>query len=1029
MKRLTAATLALAMVLSILMLPGIIPEAKAAQTDDVNLSNQITVTVPTELAVAVSADGKVTVATDATIHNDSVEAITVNSIHVTPLNDWTLRDYKTTIFTDRDAGKKEFALAFDGQGIGTGGVCVPYFLNPVQPGRDYRIDYGAKIPIQTEPINEAIAKVVFILGLVDKNAEKNRMTITFVDSDNTILGQLEGLYTDTDIREQVEEYVKTNFIPSNLWDVDPSSTEIKDYYSISSKYKLTNKQNFAFVRQPIKATVHPGTWVIQENPSYMGYKQYKYVYGWALCSESNYSDVETVIGEGDLSNYNSVAFVYDGDYDFTVPDLEQGIETSDFEHRHGMTQEVYLKAIYQPGTPVIKKYVPDIPENRIDITLMDWDNALIGALPLDVNSDNLERFNSYVENFIYPTLRDRDPTSLARRDNYFGDDSIATIANLDDDQVNLFALAASDNIADDYCLTSHLDYCFVKMPLKKTGENTYTQEKVATQYPYTHGWAVCTFSNYKYTWTTLGVGELASWDGTSVTMEKPTAKMETFKSYPMVVADIATLGQTGRSGLILKAIYQPGPDLKDADYTPIEDKCFVSKMTSGGSTWAATTSLNTDPETGEPMYYVYQEGSGAFSFNYQWARKTYIDGQVYGVKRCRRPGALCTYFAYQLFETPTLQYETRKNFKTSFSTFDNTEEEDTSSIEIKIDDLNIYSAPVERFFMQERLHVIDTSKDVLKFETTIAPAPHQYFPQLYDYYTDDPEERSTLIASAVAGVRQKWLEEPGGEPLYWLPSLGYYHVTSPEGETFDAMIERLCLHAAAEQQGLRDRTMYLSVGASGNLRLPNPVDDSYWYRKFTNDDLDIYSQCIHDLTEQIATLHPDKADDTWWRTIEYAPEHQRKTDGRVNITEVELETARVPRMSYHQLILFWLDYKPWFLEDGKPEATKPVPLSAAEADAIPLDVCTLVAHSGFCNSLGGVHEEPEDDDPMPAPEPTPTETASPSPSAQPSDDHDERVEVPADLDERTVATGSLSVPASLDEWTDITDPDPLPTSR
>lgn len=1034
MKKSISALLVLALVMSLFAMPGLTMHAQAAQTKvAVDLEHQITVTVPTELAVSVSATGTVTVATDAYIQNDSTKPVVVEELRVIPLNEWVLKDFSTTVFTARDKGKKEFAMAFDGKGIGTGGVGRPTWYTAIEPGNRYIIDYNAKVPIQSEQVNEAIAKIVFLFGVEDENANKNSLNLVFVDSDNAILGKLEGLYTDTDLRDDVEEYVKQNLIAPQLWDKDPNSVAKDAYYTTAGNYPLCHKADFAFVRQPMEQTVNKGVWVIKDNLNAMGRKQYKYIYGWALCTEDNYERVDTVIGEGGIPDYNNVAFRYSGEETFLVADMEEGIETDVNDFRAGRPQTVYLKAIYRPGSQVVDKYVPDLPENYMTILMVDWDNAMLGAFAADTNSDNLERVNAFVENFIYPTLRGRDPTSLARKDNYFGDDSIATIAEQAslfgaDDSASLFGMSAEDRFADEYALTSHLDYCFVKMPLKQEG-NTITQEKVATDYPYTNGWALCTMTNYMNTWTTLGVGELENWDGTTVTAQKAHKGVE---SYPLVVADIANLvEQSGTSGkqngtgmAVLKAIYQPGPDLKDADYTPIEDKCYVIKTGSKGVGWQATN-YNIDPQTGNYTYLVGMHDAAIFAFNYSWARKTYSNGQVYGVKRCRKPHALCQMLAYEAFETSTLQADTNFTYTHALATDmddggvdipvgSTTDRDDSHNADFDWGSYGIYDIPVYYNTVEEALETEDTSKDVLKFRTEMAPPPHQFQPVLVDAYNPlNYVQRGPKIYSDVAGVRQPWAETEGKGPVFWLNGLGYYRITMEPRQTFDELTEHLCMFAGLEQQGLRNTTMYMLVG--DQLRLPNPIDDAYWNsHSFTNDNLDPYSQCIHTLTEQIATLHPDKTDDTWWRTVRYTEDADARGKEITNIQTLPIRTARVPRLSYHQLVFFWLEFKPWMLEDGKPEATKPVPMSAGEADAIPLDTCTLTAHAGVCGARIAP-QEPLDEQETPTPTPVPSPTPPPSPEGpNPSDTHDERVEIPPDLEEMgyiTVNGQAIPLPA------------------
>lgn len=139
----------------------LIPDGEATWTRAV----QFSVTVPTTMDIHLSSNGAVTVATDAAITNNSWEPVTVQSVTVTPLNNWTLADYATTTFGSGDMDRKALALQLNGHNVPTNGVCDDIGLPSIPAnGGQVKIPYQAKVPVQSTAFSGAVAKVVFTIG-------------------------------------------------------------------------------------------------------------------------------------------------------------------------------------------------------------------------------------------------------------------------------------------------------------------------------------------------------------------------------------------------------------------------------------------------------------------------------------------------------------------------------------------------------------------------------------------------------------------------------------------------------------------------------------------------------------------------------------------------------------------------------------------------------------------------------------------------------------------------------------------------
>lgn len=193
--------------------------------------------------------------------------------------------------------------------------------------------------------------------------------------------------------------------------------------------------------------------------------------------------------------------------------------------------------------PTPTRPIEDEKEHRpVSIVFADWNNKIIGALPVMTNTDIREQLNNYVmDHFVDPDLWYGDPNDITRDNTY------------------------REDVRDQptYELTRHLDYAFVRTPITKVG-NRYelTTDTSASRYQYqwTYGWAIATVGNtpsklsgYKDCWAVLGVAELSDFDGSS------------FNARTLTILD-AEEGVTDY--VVVKPIYEPGPLL----YTGTEDE-------------------------------------------------------------------------------------------------------------------------------------------------------------------------------------------------------------------------------------------------------------------------------------------------------------------------------------------------------------------------------------------------------------------------------------------------------------------------
>ena len=287
--------------------------------------------------------------------------------------------------------------------------------------------------------------------------------------------------------------------------------------------------------------------------------------------------------------------------------------------------------------------------NLTTLVYVDWDNTIIGTQIVPKNTDVRGLVSDFVaDKFIYPDLNTPTPAqvaSLSRADSYRGKYPTTPMVpgNTDGSDVQ---------DGEKYPLTNKLDYTFFKRPMvhdtpmpdatdttkypggsedpdyikdmaewNKSGwvqktttavDGTATPEYEA-DYPFAYGWAKCTADTYMDTWTTLAsTGELNNYtvdaDGT--------ASVAYVGDGIFTFADLETGFTANESEIFLKAIYEPGTELKSG---------FNYRM------------------LGAPSYNKYNglsaSAGGAYRVDVNMERTTTKSGdsKLYGVPRMRDP--------------------------------------------------------------------------------------------------------------------------------------------------------------------------------------------------------------------------------------------------------------------------------------------------------------------------------------------------------------------------------------------------------
>lgn len=182
----------------------------------------------------------------------------------------------------------------------------------VKNGGEMSVECSAKMTAVSEPVEMDLpaANLTLTITWGEDKIPTPPANIVFLDADNTVIGELNDLKANTNISSQVESYVKNNLFAPSLWTKDVNSTDANAcYVGGQPQYPLTNKKAMGFVVREIKTAKAANTYVIQEWSS-NAQPVYRYIYGWAQCTEENFERIDTEIGRGDLADANATAFVY-----------------------------------------------------------------------------------------------------------------------------------------------------------------------------------------------------------------------------------------------------------------------------------------------------------------------------------------------------------------------------------------------------------------------------------------------------------------------------------------------------------------------------------------------------------------------------------------------------------------------------------------------------------------------------------------------------------------------------------------------
>lgn len=290
-------------------------------------------------------------------------------------------------------------------------------------------------------------------------------------------------------------------------------------------------------------------------------------------------------------------------------------------------------------------------DNFITIVFYDWDNNIIGTQIVPKNKDVRQLVNDYVQqNFIHPDVVSAAPAvdSLARADNYRGK---YPFSGPSPDG------STADTVLDGaaYPLTNKLDYAFFKRPMEHTtpapdptlyplGKEDPDYQKDLAEWeaspwkqtedlnaagtaawdadmPYIYGWAVVPDPAHPNdVWTTLGMGELSDYNGANLggykDLATSPAELTVSDGMAFCFADF-NFSKTPYQGnaLAVKAVYEPGEDLKDNGfYYRLIKEPYYNKMN------------NLEAAAG-----------GAYEANITFARNAVVDGLVHGIARFRNP--------------------------------------------------------------------------------------------------------------------------------------------------------------------------------------------------------------------------------------------------------------------------------------------------------------------------------------------------------------------------------------------------------
>lgn len=130
-----------------------------AIAEDTNEDEDIfSVTVPAVLHLTVSKDGTVYAADTAQIVNDSTSAVSVTNVSLFAENGWEIVPYSTNMANEK-VNAKRIGFCINGAESGT-----TFVERQIAKDGTLDLDYDAVVSATSEPIDEQVLTVVFVLG-------------------------------------------------------------------------------------------------------------------------------------------------------------------------------------------------------------------------------------------------------------------------------------------------------------------------------------------------------------------------------------------------------------------------------------------------------------------------------------------------------------------------------------------------------------------------------------------------------------------------------------------------------------------------------------------------------------------------------------------------------------------------------------------------------------------------------------------------------------------------------------------------
>jgi len=157
-----------------------LPRANTSTTATVYLEQEATnfsANVPLSLPIALTSDGTVVTATNASIVNTGSSLIKCTNVSVIPEDGWNLFDYSTNI-TASDFGSQKVAIAVNGTSIHPTGAALTTIsdFRHIAVSNPVSILYDVKIPAQKSTVQDlTVANIVFTLswdGFADQEAAR-----------------------------------------------------------------------------------------------------------------------------------------------------------------------------------------------------------------------------------------------------------------------------------------------------------------------------------------------------------------------------------------------------------------------------------------------------------------------------------------------------------------------------------------------------------------------------------------------------------------------------------------------------------------------------------------------------------------------------------------------------------------------------------------------------------------------------------------------------------------------------------------